>query len=60
MQKLAAEFDRNYNQRKHRSNAFRGDNFHATLVEEGSSRIGLHQLGLYPNAALWLVPPQPN
>ena len=35
MQKVAGEFARNYNRRKHRSNAFWGDNFHATLVEDG-------------------------
>ena len=35
MQKVAGEFARNYNRRKDRSNAFWGDNFHATLVEDG-------------------------
>src|SRR5262245_47718873 len=33
MQKVAGEFAREYNRRKERSNAFWGDNFHATLVE---------------------------
>lgn len=35
MRNVAGEFARAYNQRKERSNAFWGDNFHATLVEEG-------------------------
>lgn len=35
MREVAGEFSRFYNQRKGRSNAFWGDNFHATLVEEG-------------------------
>src|SRR5438094_5367480 len=33
MQKVAGEFARAYNRRKDRSNAFWGDNFHATVVE---------------------------
>jgi putative transposase len=36
MRGVAGEFARAYNQRKGRTNAFWGDNFHATLVEEGS------------------------
>ena len=32
---VAGEFARAYNRRKGRMNAFWGDNFHATLVEEG-------------------------
>jgi putative transposase len=36
MQKVAGEFARGYNRRKGRSNAFWGDNDHATLVEEGT------------------------
>ena len=35
MQKVAGEFARAYNHRKGRTNAFWGDNFHATLVEAG-------------------------
>src|SRR5438105_5628594 len=35
MQKVAGEFARAYNRRKGRANAFWGDNFHATVVEEG-------------------------
>lgn len=35
MRKVAGEFARNYNRRKQRMNAFWGDNFHATLVEDG-------------------------
>jgi len=35
MQKVAGEFARAYNHRKSRTNAFWGDNFHATLVEDG-------------------------
>ena len=35
MRKVAGEFARAYNRRKKRMNAFWGDNFHATLVEEG-------------------------
>lgn len=35
MQKVAGEFARAYNHRKKRTNAFWGDNFHATLVENG-------------------------
>ena len=35
MQEVASEFARAYNQRKHRMNAFWGDNYHATLVEDG-------------------------
>ena len=35
MRKVAGEFARNYNRRKKRTNAFWGDNFHATLVEDG-------------------------
>jgi len=35
MQKVAGEFARGYNQRKGRTNAFWGDNFHATLVDSG-------------------------
>jgi putative transposase len=35
MREVAGEFSRFYNQRKGRSNAFWGDNFHATLVEAG-------------------------
>src|SRR4051812_2969113 len=36
MQRVAGEFARACNQRKVRTNAFWGDNYHATLVEEGS------------------------
>ena len=35
MRNVAGEFARAYNRRKKRLNAFWGDNFHATLVEEG-------------------------
>jgi putative transposase len=35
MQSVAGEFARGYNRRKGRSNAFWGDNYHATLVEDG-------------------------
>ena len=35
MRDVAGEFARAYNRRKERLNAFWGDNFHATLVEEG-------------------------
>jgi putative transposase len=35
MRNLAGEFARAYNRRKKRLNAYWGDNFHATLVEEG-------------------------
>jgi REP-associated tyrosine transposase len=35
MREVASEFARAYNQRKHRMNAFWGDNYHATLVEDG-------------------------
>jgi putative transposase len=35
MRSVAGEFARAYNRRKERINAFLGDNFHATLVEEG-------------------------
>ena len=35
MQEVASEFARAYNRRKHRMNAYWGDNFHATLVESG-------------------------
>lgn len=35
MREVASEFARAYNQRKERTNAFWGDNYHATLVEEG-------------------------
>jgi putative transposase len=35
MRNVAGEFARRYNRRKRRLNAFWGDNFHATLVEEG-------------------------
>ena len=35
MRNVAGEFARAYNRRKERLNAFWGDNFHATLVEEG-------------------------
>jgi putative transposase len=35
MRNVAGEFARAYNRRKGRMNAFWGDNFHATLVEEG-------------------------
>jgi Transposase and inactivated derivatives len=35
MRNAAGEFARAYNRRKGRMNAFWGDNFHATLVEEG-------------------------
>ena len=35
MREIASEFARAYNQRKHRANAFWGDNYHATLVEGG-------------------------
>jgi len=37
MRSVAGEFARAYNRRKKRMNAFWGDNFHATLVEEGQS-----------------------
>ena len=36
MRTVAGEFARAYNRRKERVNAFWGDNFHATLVEEGT------------------------
>jgi hypothetical protein len=36
MRGVAGEFARAYNRRKGRTNAFWGDNFHATLAEEGS------------------------
>lgn len=36
MQSVAGEFARAYNRRKGRTNAFWGDSFHATLVEDGS------------------------
>jgi putative transposase len=35
MREVASEFARAYNGRKDRTNAFWGDNYHATLVEEG-------------------------
>jgi len=35
IQRVAGEFARAYNRRKGRTNAFLGDNYHATLVEEG-------------------------
>jgi len=35
MRTVAGEFARAYNRRKQRMNAFWGDNFHATLVEDG-------------------------
>jgi putative transposase len=35
MREVASEFARAYNRRKHRSNAFWGDNYHATVVEDG-------------------------
>lgn len=35
MRQVAGEFARGYNRRKARSNAFWGDNFHATLIESG-------------------------
>ena len=35
MQALEGQFARNYNRRKNRINAFWGDNYHATLVEDG-------------------------
>lgn len=35
MREVASEFARAYNQRKHRTNAFWGDNYHATLIEDG-------------------------
>src|SRR5829696_4883308 len=35
MREIASEFARGYNRRKQRSNAFWGDNYHATLVEDG-------------------------
>jgi putative transposase len=35
MRSVAGEFARAYNRRKQRTNAFWGDNFHATLVEAG-------------------------
>ena len=35
MQEVASEFARAYNRRKHRMNAFGGDNYHGTFVEEG-------------------------
>ncbi len=37
MREVASEFARAYNRRKHRMNAFWGDNYHATLVEDGES-----------------------
>lgn len=36
MRTVAGEFARAYNRRKERINAFWGDNFHATLVEQGA------------------------
>jgi REP element-mobilizing transposase RayT len=36
MRMVAGEFARAYNRRKDRTNAFWGDNFHATLVEGGT------------------------
>jgi putative transposase len=36
LRNVAGEFARTYNRRKGRMNAFWGDNFHATLVEEGN------------------------
>ena len=36
MRAVAGEFGRVYNQRKRRSNAYWGDNYHATLVESGA------------------------
>lgn len=36
MRTVAGEFGRAYNQRKRRSNAYWGDNYHATLVESGA------------------------
>src|SRR6185295_7900320 len=44
MRKVAGEFARQYNRRKQRTNAFWGDNFHATLIEEGTY---LYQCLLY-------------
>jgi len=35
MQKVAGEFARSYNRRKHRTDAVWGDSFHATLVDTG-------------------------
>jgi putative transposase len=35
MRQVAGEFGRAYNRRKRRMNAFWGDNYHATLVEDG-------------------------
>jgi len=35
MQRVAGEFARAYNRRKGRLNAYWGDNYHATAVEEG-------------------------
>jgi putative transposase len=35
MREVASEFARAYNKRKGRTNAFWGDNYHATLVEDG-------------------------
>ena len=35
MREIASEFARAYNRRKDRANAFWGDNYHATLVEDG-------------------------
>jgi putative transposase len=35
MREIASEFTRGYNRRKQRSNAFWGDNYHATFVEDG-------------------------
>jgi putative transposase len=35
MREVASEFARGYNRRKQRTNAFWGDNYHATLVEDG-------------------------
>ena len=37
MRSVAGEFARAYNRRKKRLNAFWGDNYHATLIEEGQS-----------------------
>jgi len=36
MREVTSEFARAYNRRKHRMNAFWGDNYHATLVESGN------------------------
>ena len=35
MREVASEFARAYNRRKQRTNAFWGDNYHATLIEDG-------------------------